>query len=75
MIKCRVCGREVKEGGWSAHVNKHKRDYCRVIGRNESEAWRVNWEDVVAYYNPSQAHEDRLVGYAVPKHKKLTEYF
>lgn len=78
MSKCRVCGQEVKKGmGMQSHVLKHKREFCRAIGRAEGEAWRVNWEDVVLFYNPDLADKSKCIGYPMEhakKQKKLGEY-
>lgn len=59
--KCRVCGASVGLYGWNKHVEKHKREYCRMVGRSETDAWRVNWEDVVMLLNPENAKESRCL--------------
>ena len=59
--KCKVCGAEIGTYGWNKHVEKHKRAYCRAIGRTETEWWRVNWEYVVLFFNPGAANESKCV--------------
>jgi len=60
--------------GWSKHVAKHKREFCRAIGRMEGEAWRINWEDVVLYFNPKEAKK-KHTDYPQPKEiRKLTNW-
>ena len=71
---CRVCGREIEMFGWQQHVSKHKRDYCKVIGRFIGEAHNINFEDVVMYYNPKKANPKKCIGYEIPKKKTLMEY-
>lgn len=66
-IKCRCCGAEIGRYGWNKHVEKHKREFCRAIGRLEGEYWRVNWEDVVKFFNPKEANEEKCIGYPTPK--------
>ena len=60
MVKCRICGMDCNYLGWAKHVNKHKREFCRAIGRFEGEAWKVNWEDVVKFFNPKKAKNNKL---------------
>ena len=36
---------------------KHKRAYCRLVGRLEGEYWRVSWERVVRLLNPKNAKQ------------------
>lgn len=70
MTKCRVCKAEIKKGmGFQSHVMKHKREFCRIIGRMEGEAWRINFEDVVLHFNPDEADKSKCIGYEVPKNQ------
>ena len=71
---CRVCKREIESFGWSSHVNKHKRDYAKIIGRFEGEAHNINWEDVVMYFNPKEANPKKCIGYEIPKTKTLQDF-
>lgn len=72
--KCRICGRQIKMFGWRQHVGKHKRDFCKAIGRNLGESSMVNYEDVVMYFNPKEANPKKCIGYPIKKTKKLTDY-
>ena len=73
--KCRVCSMDIGFYGWGKHCEKHKREFCRAIGRFEGEAWRVNWEDVVKYFNTKEAKEEKCIGYPIDKSvKELTEF-
>ena len=73
-IRCRVCNRFIGYLGWSKHVLKHKKDFCKVIGRFVGEAHNINWEDVVKYYNPKEAKESKCLNYELPKTKDLWSY-
>lgn len=61
--RCRACKSSVGAGGYQTHILKHKRDFCNVIGRWAGDAWKVNWEDVVLFYNPEEADEKKCLHY------------
>jgi hypothetical protein len=71
-IRCRVCKREFESFGFQSHVNKHKREFAKVINRVEWEAHNINWEDVVKFYNPSEANLKKCLNYEIPKSKFKT---
>lgn len=73
--KCRVCGAMVSFMYWGAHVKQHKVAFCKAIGRVTGEAWKINWEDVVAFYHPERADKEKCTGYPQPLDNKLNQYF
>jgi len=54
-MKCRVCGREIGLFGWNKHVEHHKREYLKALGENSVIWSQVDWEDVVRFFNPTNA--------------------
>ena len=73
---CRCCGMNVGLLGWSNHVLKHKKEFCRAIGRFIGEAYKVNWEDVVLYCNPKEANRKKCINYPRAKntYKTLNDF-
>lgn len=74
-IICRCCGRVVKKGGFQSHTLKHKIAFCAVIGRNISDAWKLNWENVVLYFNPKKANEKKCLHYDKRRDQKSLVQF
>ena len=55
MVKCRVCGKEIEYDYWKAHVRKHKLDFCKETNNIRIDYWKIDWEDVVHWFNPSES--------------------
>ena len=78
-LKCRVCGQEIGFYGWSKHVESHKKQFCKDNGINKEEYYKIEWEQVVKFYNPKEALtklEKSALKYAKEKTKirRLTDY-
>lgn len=69
--RCRCCKQNVGMMGWASHIEMHKKEFARAIGRVEWEAHNINFEDVVNYFNPDEADKSKCIGYPKPKQTKL----
>lgn len=59
-VTCRVCGDKVGRRGIAQHSKKHKRQFLDAKGvEKDWFATDYDYEDVVAFFNPSETRRSR----------------
>lgn len=77
-VNCRICDQPIGNYGWPKHVEKHKREFVKATGVDES--WEmVDWGEVVAYFRPENANPEKVrelqaKGYYPVDQQRLSTY-